>query len=130
MKGGDRISYDTGSSRAEHCVQRNRTKLRSAQCNCTKLRRVRVHFCSESECMFRLRHPSSDKIIKLWPYPSCIVTIPKVRYWRQQKSDQVMLAYLRFVHLVPVGKIASLGLRRRRIAETPLQLLCDAIKVR
>ena len=41
-----------------------------------------------------------------------------------------MLAYLRFVHLVPVGKIASLGLRRRRIAETPFQLLCDAIKVR
>ena len=34
--------------------------------------------------------------------------------------------------LVPVGKIASLGLRirRRRIAETRLQLLCDAIKVR
>ena len=53
-----------------------------------------------------------------------------MRYWRQQKSDQVMLAYLRFVHLVPVGKIASLGLRRRRIAETPLQLLCNAIKVR
>ena len=53
-----------------------------------------------------------------------------MRYWRQQKSDQVILAYLRFVHLVPVGKIASLGLRRRRIAETPLQLLCDAIKLR
>ena len=53
-----------------------------------------------------------------------------MRYWRQQKSDQVMLAYLRFVHLVPVGKIASLGLRRRRIAETPLQLLCDAMNVR
>ena len=52
-----------------------------------------------------------------------------VRYWRQQMSDQVILAYLRFVHLVPVGKIASLGLRRRRIAETPLQL-CDAIRVR
>ena len=93
---------------------------------------------------FQLRHPSSDKI-KLWPFPSCIVTTQRskaayafdtfhagliARYWRQQKSDQVILAYLRFVHLVPVGKIASLGLRRRRIAETPLQLLCDAIKVR
>ena len=95
---------------------------------------------------FQLRHPCRlrDKINY-----GCIVTTQRsnrkaayafdtfhagliVRYWRQQKSDQVILAYryLRFVHLVPVGKIASLGLRRRRIAETPLQLLCDAINVR
>ena len=34
-----------GTSRAEHCVQRNRTKLRSAQCNCTKLRSAIVRNC-------------------------------------------------------------------------------------
>ena len=70
-----------------------------------------------------------------------------LRYWRQNKTIAVILAYLRFVHHVSAGcvsrfvfckilifncrltwlkrKVAELGLKRRGQLETPLQQLVE-----
>ncbi|KAL5510227.1 hypothetical protein EMCRGX_G005738 [Ephydatia muelleri] len=57
-----------------------------------------------------------------------------VRYWRQQKTILVILAYLRLMHHVVVGltwlkkKLAALGLKRRNVVETRLTLVHQIIK--
>ncbi|KAL5515794.1 hypothetical protein EMCRGX_G001014 [Ephydatia muelleri] len=58
-----------------------------------------------------------------------------VRYWRQQKTILVILAYLRLMHHVVVGltwlkkRLAALGLKRRNVVETRLTLVHQAIKL-